>query len=66
MLITFYQWRRQNLVRGGTKLPEKFFVAHKISQRNKMNKLLVAAAVAKYERVWRGNRTKSVSEFVQL
>jgi len=52
----------------------KLFVAHKKTRNNTMNKEHVAAtellysAVAEYKcmYVWRGNRTKSLSEFEQL
>ena len=42
----------------------KVFVAHKMTQNNTLNKVNVAATVAEYKYVWRGNRTKSLSDFV--
>ena len=69
------QWRRQDLVRGGegTKLHETF-IAHEMTRNNTLNKDHVAATElpqlllqnAQYKYVWRGNRTKSPSDFVQL
>jgi len=44
------------------------FMSHKMTQNNIQNKVHVAAttADAEYKFVWRGNRTKSLSDFVQL
>jgi len=54
----------------------KLFVAHKTTRNNTLNKVNMAhvesrdctitAAVANYKYLWRGNRTKSLSDFVQL
>jgi len=43
-------------------------MSHKMTQNNIQNKVHVAAttADAEYKFVWRGNRTKSLSDFVQL
>ena len=40
----------------------KLFVAHKMTRNNTLNKVHVAAT----DRVWRDNRTKSLSDFVRL
>jgi len=43
----------------------KLFVVHKVTRNNTLNKVhVVAAAVAEYKYVWRGNRTKLLSDFV--
>jgi len=49
----------------------KLFVAHKMMQNNTLNKVHVAATelpqlVSQNTNVCRGNRTKSLSDFVQL
>ena len=44
----------------------KVFVVHKTPQNNTPNEVHVAATVAEYKYVWRGNRTKSMSDFVRF
>jgi len=50
----------------------KLFVAHKMAQINTLNKVYVSATELSHllsqntNYVWRGNRTKSLSDFVQL
>jgi len=48
----------------------KLFVAQKMTRNNTLNKIMyshdrtTAYAVAEYKDVWRGNRAKSLSDFV--
>jgi len=51
----YYQWRRRDLVRWGHNAAQKLFVAYKMIRNNTLNKY-----------VWRGKRTKSLSDSVQL
>jgi len=77
-----HQWRRPKSVASpgpdARNQPEtqnymKLFVAHKTTRNNTLNMAhvescdcTITAAVANYKYLWRGNRTKSLSDFVQL
>ena len=61
------QFRGQDLVREGAQKYVKLLVAHKMMRNNTHSRdWTTAAVVAKYKYVWRGNRTRSLLDFVQL
>jgi len=71
--VVCFQRRRQDLMRGGHKNIHENYLSHtkrhRIIQRTRFicsRDWTTAHAVAECKYVWRGNRTKSLSDFVQL